>query len=111
MKFHQSLSFVLGLATLSLAPAAFAQTTAPTPLQGWQEGQRSNDIGGLLNGGGQGGSLSLPSLMNQIRNMDARSYSEVAQDQMENLNSEAAQFRLRQQQLQNQSQPNLTPAP
>ncbi|MDS3859741.1 hypothetical protein RIF25_02855 [Thermosynechococcaceae cyanobacterium BACA0444] len=109
MKFQQSLSLVLGLASLTLAPAALAQQA--DPLQGWQEGQKSNDIGGLLNGGGQGGSLSLPSLMNQIRNMDARSYSEVAQDQMENLNSEAAQFRLRQQQLQNQTQPAITPAP
>ena len=54
--------------------------------------------------------------MNQIRNMDARSYSEVAQEQMENLNSQAAQFRLRQQQLQqeqfqNQSQAPATAAP
>lgn len=110
MNFRHSLSLALSLATLSLAPAALAQqTTTQNPLQGWQEGQRSNDIGGLLNGGGQGGSLSLPSLLNQIRNLDARSYSEVAQDQMENLNSEAAQFRLRQQQLQNQTP--VTPAP
>ncbi len=102
-------SLLVGLGTLWIMPAVVAQQAGQlTPLQGWQEGRPSSDLGSLLNGN-QGGSVSLPSLMNQIRNMDGRNYSEVAQDQMENLNSEAANFRQRQLQLHNQ--PEATPAP
>ncbi len=104
------LSLVISLGTFCVAPLAVAQqTTAPAPLQGWQEGRPSNDLGSLLNGNSQGSGMSLPSLMNQIRNLDGRSYSEVAQDQMENLNSEAANFRQRQLQLHNQSSVNSAP--
>ncbi len=90
-------SCTLALFSLSVGSLVMAQIR-PTnnPMDGWQQNDAgSSDLNSILNPS-QNSNFSVPALMNRLRLMDGRDFSELAADQMENLNSEAEAFRQRQ---------------
>lgn len=107
----KSLLFIgLSAGVLLIAPGARAQSL-PNPLQDLQQQNNPNDLSSILNGNSGTGASSMMNLMNRIMLMDGRSYDEIAADQQESLNSEAAAFRKLQQQQMLQTTPSAQPQP
>jgi hypothetical protein len=95
------LGFV-GMIALLVPQTVLAQSVGSSEeIRSWQQNQSSDDLNSVFNnsdGSVSGGLGSMMNLINRLQNADPRSSSELSADQQENINSEAAAFRNRQQQ-------------
>ncbi len=92
---------IVGLIVLLAPQAGLAQSvTSSESLQNWQQNRSSDDLNGVFGNSESttGGLGSMMNLINKLQNADPRSPAEISADQQENINSEAAAFRNRQQQ-------------
>jgi hypothetical protein len=92
---------IVGMIALLAPQTLLAQSaTSSESLQNWQQNRSSDDLGNVFgtSESTSGGMNSMMNLINRLQNADPRSPSEISADQQENINSEAAAFRNRQQQ-------------